>query len=48
MSQSTEIARIRRWWQRRPKHRHTWTYGRRSGTGWGIARCTSCGQEDLY
>lgn len=36
------------WPWRRRKHRHAWTYSPRSIGGWGIARCTSCGQEDLY
>lgn len=37
-----------RWLRKRECHNHEWTYSRRTGTGWGIATCRTCGETDLY
>lgn len=44
---TAELER-RRWWHRKPRHRHSWEYRPRTIGGWGIVRCTTCGAEDIY
>lgn len=31
-----------------PKHQHDWYYGKSTFSGWGIVRCRTCGESDLY
>jgi len=27
---------------------HSWDYGNRGISGWGVVRCSVCGKEDIY
>ena len=36
------------WWKRKPRHVHHWLHSRRTTGGWGVARCLTCGKEDIY
>lgn len=40
------LERLRRWWN--SGHLHDWDYGERGIGGWGVVRCTICGETDLY
>lgn len=33
---------------RRRKHIHEWVYGKPTGGGWGVVRCRTCGERDIY
>jgi hypothetical protein len=30
------------------RHRHRWVYSPRTAGGWGMVRCETCKQEDIY
>ena len=40
------VRQVERWRARR--HVHEWVYFPRTGTGWGMVFCRTCGYHDLY